>query len=358
MLTMFSNDNCLHSMSFLSQQWQMTHGTRKALSCKAMMSSLQTTEISVFLCHWWWLNEYAMLFVWMSEYYKTAATVLFAATLSNAAVLLSVDEYLKLIHSNFFCPGEMVMAHSHFNVVTHFFAQYSTEPWSTAITTSAPTCTPLWVPQRVIKVPLAWVCKWSSTASLTEEVLSHKWRRNRTRDNCISGAVAATTGATKFWIPCCKGPDVVTRTAICHRQTWNIGPVQSGQTTMVVTVECRCSIVLVSTSSSTDLSVGDPVCWKCDIGAAIVARMWTSTHTCGWFNSVGQPLRTGIVHFSHINISCPHPSSSDVVTMVGLHFTMHSFHSLWCHNVVVSWRECRIALVQFFARRVDYCFTL
>ena len=123
------------------------------------MSSLQATTISVFLCHWWWLNEYAMLYVWMSEYYNTA-TVLFAATLSLVKVLFSIEEYLKFLDSNIYSliDSGVIEAHPHFNVITHFLAQCGSEPWSTTITASAPTCTPFRAPQRISQVLLEFSC--------------------------------------------------------------------------------------------------------------------------------------------------------------------------------------------------------
>ena len=37
----------------------------------------------------------------------------------------------------------------------------------------------------------------------------------------------------------------------------------------------------------------------------------------------------------HVYMGYPHPASSNVATVSGGHFTIHTFHSLWCHNVVV-----------------------
>ena len=260
-------------------------------------------------------------------------------------VLLSVDEYLKLIHSYVFSITVMVKAHPNFNVIAHFLAQCGSEPWSTTITASAPTCTPLWVPQRVIKVPLVFPC--SNVRWLTKILLSHKWRCSWTRIRG-TGAVAAGV-AVVFGIPYCKGPDVVSRRAMSHRQTWNIGAVQSSLTSIVVAVECRCSIVLVSSSSSTDLSVGYPMCWKGDWGAATIARMWTGTHMCEVDDSVGQPLRTGIADISHINKSCPHPSSSDVTTIVGFHLAVCLRWSSSSFDPVVPRWSSGVAVIDLLA---------
>lgn len=70
------------------------------------------------------------------------ATVQFPGLLDNVIVLLSVDEYLQLIHSGTFClniPAHLSMTQSHFNVIAYFLAQCSIEPWSTTIATGAPT---------------------------------------------------------------------------------------------------------------------------------------------------------------------------------------------------------------------------
>ena len=73
--------------------------------------------------------------------------------------MLSVDEYLKLFHSN--VTGKRVkITQSRFNVSAHFLAQCGSEPWTTAITASAPTGTPLIVPQRAMKILLP--VRWSS----------------------------------------------------------------------------------------------------------------------------------------------------------------------------------------------------
>ena len=66
--------------------------------------------------------------------------------------------------------------------------------------------------------------------------------------------------------------------------------------------------------------------------------MWTGAHTCGGFNSVGQPPRTGIVLVGHINKSCPHPSSSDVTTIVGFHLAVYlQWSSVSADPVVPRW---------------------
>ena len=103
---------------------------------------------------------------------------------------------------------------------------------------------------------------------LTEKVVPDKWRCSWTRVEC-TGAVTAAKTAVKGVVevlgqPCCKGPDVTLRTAISYNQSRHIGAVQSGLSSKgikVIIVESRCRIV-VSSSSSTDLSVGYPVCWE------------------------------------------------------------------------------------------------
>ena len=66
-----------------------------------------------------------------------------AAPLDNVTVLLSVDEYLKLIHADVFQYSRKSKAHPHFDVITRFLAQRGSEPWTTAITASASTHTAL-----------------------------------------------------------------------------------------------------------------------------------------------------------------------------------------------------------------------
>ena len=153
----------------------------------------------------------------------TNATTAYSVTpLSTVSLCWLVNVYLKLLHTNVLSRWPMIVAYPHFNVIAHFLAQCGSEPWTTAITASAPTSTPLWVPQRVIKVPLVFMS--SSYPRLAEILLSHKWRCSTIGVPC-TGAVAAVTEIVGFWCSCCKGPDVVLRTAISHRQTCSIGAV-------------------------------------------------------------------------------------------------------------------------------------
>ena len=53
---------------------------------------------------------------------------------------------------------------------------------------------------------------------------------------------------------------------------------------------------------------------------------------------VSQPLRTGSVLISHVNISCPHPSSSNVATIVGVHLAVYlQWSSCSTDPVVPRW---------------------
>ena len=58
-------------------------------------------------------------------------------------ILLSVNEYLQLIHSDIFIEGFIAMTHPQFNVVRHFLAQCGSEPRTTTATAGAIYCTPL-----------------------------------------------------------------------------------------------------------------------------------------------------------------------------------------------------------------------
>ena len=116
-------------------------------------------------------------------------------------------------------------------------------------------------------------------------------------------------------------------TPIRHRQTWNIGGVQSGLTSVPIVVECRCISVLVSSSSSADFLVWHPVCWKGDWGAASVASTWMGAHTYMWsFQLCRSALEDK--DFSHQSYqyklsSSSDPSSSDVATSVGFHLAVY-----------------------------------
>ena len=154
-----------------------------------------------------------------TRYFKVVlnynTTVLSLQAISSSACML-VDVYLQLFHAAFF--ASTTCAPLHFNVIAHFLAQCGSEPWTTMITASAPTCTPLWVPQRVIKVPLGF--PWSSVPRLAEIVFSNKWRCSWTR---IRGTgVVAASGDVILWPTCYKRPDVVPWSAVSHRQPFNI----------------------------------------------------------------------------------------------------------------------------------------
>ena len=60
---------------------------------------------------------------------------------------------VELFHTNVFVRWVFTKAPPHFNVITHLLPLCGSEPWSTTITAGAISYTPLWVPQRVIKVP-------------------------------------------------------------------------------------------------------------------------------------------------------------------------------------------------------------
>ena len=75
-----------------------------------------------------------------SMHYNT--TVLSLCALPSPACML-VDVSLQLFHTNIFNSSRLICAPPHFNVIAHFLAQYGSEPWTTTITASAPTYTPL-----------------------------------------------------------------------------------------------------------------------------------------------------------------------------------------------------------------------
>ena len=58
--------------------------------------------------------------------------------LLNLLNVISVDEYLQLFHSNVFQGAPMMRAQSHFNVITCFYVQCSSEPRPTTIAASTP----------------------------------------------------------------------------------------------------------------------------------------------------------------------------------------------------------------------------
>ena len=72
-------------------------------------------------------------------------------------------------------------------------------------------------------------------------------------------------------------------------------------------------------------------------------------HAFGGLDNVTKPLRTGVPWVSHVDVGYPHPTTSDITTVAGVHLAIHSPHTLWCANVVVSSWSGGITLVQFFA---------
>ena len=54
---------------------------------------------------------------------------------------------------------------------------------------------------------------------------------------------------------------------------------------------------------------------------------------------------------SHVDVGYPHPTTSLVTTVAGVHLAINSLHTLWCAYVVVPSWGGGIALVQFFAGR-------
>ena len=75
-----------------------------------------------------------------------------------------------------------------------------------------------------------------------------------------------------------------------------------------------------------------------------------NAHTLGADNIDIKPFRTGIVLISDINVSCPHPSSSDVAAVIGLHNTVHLHHFFATSDPVVPRRSRGVALLHFLAR--------
>ena len=115
-------------------------------------SKLQHAVTSLYtLLGVWWVTMYK-LYTWMGECNTTTIKQLLLDVNISNAILYLVDVYLEFIHSD--VSPAMIGAHSHFNVIPHFLVQCGSEPRATAITASAIRCTTLWVPQRVIKVPL------------------------------------------------------------------------------------------------------------------------------------------------------------------------------------------------------------
>ena len=179
-----------------SDKWTML---QKALCCIQQWLHLYEGHTIFFDIQQWECIQLCVkwetiLYVRLYSFHQTTTLLLYNLLhLLTMLVLLSVDEYLKLIHSYVFSITVMVKAHPNFNVIAHFLAQCGSEPWSTTITASAPTCTPLWVPQRVIKVPLVFPC--SNVRWLTKILLSHKWRCSWTR---IRGTGAVAAGALEM----------------------------------------------------------------------------------------------------------------------------------------------------------------
>ena len=77
--------------------------------------------------------------------------------------------------------------------------------------------------------------------------------------------------------------------------------------------------------------------------------MHICAHACGINGDVSQPLRTGIVLISHVNISCPHPSSSDVATIVGVHLAVYLQWSSGSVDPVVPRWSSGVAVVYLLA---------
>ena len=96
-----------------------------------------------------------------------------ACLVAHLVACYLVQKYLQLIHTKVFI-AVAIAAPPHFNVIAHFLVQCCSEPRTTAITAGAPICTPLWVPQRVIKVPPGFSS--FSVPWLAKIALSHKWR--------------------------------------------------------------------------------------------------------------------------------------------------------------------------------------
>ena len=113
---------------------------------------------------------------------------------SSACVLVDVN--LQLFHATFFTTT--TCAPPHFNVIANFLAQCGSEPRTTTITAGAICCTPLWVPQRVIKVPLEF--KYASVPRLTKIVLSHKWRCSWTRVGGGTGAIGGSANVQMWFL--------------------------------------------------------------------------------------------------------------------------------------------------------------
>ena len=113
---------------------------------------------------------------------------------------------------------------------------------------------------------------------------------------------------------------------------------------------CLCACVMRVCIQLLDVLLDVP---SCDMSCAYVQYVYTSVYLKMVHTSVGiakcetkdlhrltsmsflSSLGALIQYTSRSKI--PHPSSSDVTTVSGLHFTMHSFHSLWCCHVTIPY---------------------
>ena len=124
----------------------------------------------------------------------------------------SVDINLQQIHRNIFINGILIQTESQFNVIAHFLVQCGSEPRTTTITAGAICWTPLWVPQRVVKVPPMF--KWPTVPRLTEVVFSDSWRCSMTRIRGWTGTGLEVIEV--FGQSYRKGPNVVSRAAMSY----------------------------------------------------------------------------------------------------------------------------------------------
>ena len=146
-----------------------------------------------------WIIMLRHTFIKWRDQNPTSMILVFSAVLVNVC--------LELFHTDVFIRWVFTKAPPHFNGIAHFLAQCGSEPWSTTITARAPTCTPLWVPQRVIKVRQC-ILTHSTTASFTKVIPAHEWRCSWTR--VLDTGAVAIGESHSFWRSCSKGPYMCT----------------------------------------------------------------------------------------------------------------------------------------------------
>lgn len=229
-----------------------------------------------------------------------------------------MDVYLQLVHSEGFIKWALVHAHPYLDVVSDFTIQCGTEPRPSTIATCAVHCTTFRVPQGVVKVPLPLSEVYGpSVTRLTKVILSNKGRWSNTR-------IRGRTRTIFYWVfivfgqSCSKSPNVVSRIPMCNGYAVHVRATDWAGEEIGKAIWGN---MLISTNSSTDIGEWNTEGWEVD-GAAGAT---TSAHASGVDSDGTNTRRTEIAVNSHVNISSPHPTSTDASTVGCLHVAKHLY---------------------------------